>query len=127
MRKYSKLSLCWGVMFGLFWLASCTSPGQTQSTIGALQTLATVAAANNTTAAKLASAGAQFCGKLASPNGVLATTSIVMLAAVANVPINVQALGPDVVAGLCPKGTVPGALPDGVNPASVAVVAPAAS
>lgn len=105
-------------------LAGCATTTQTTATIGALQTLASVAAANNTTAAKIAANGAQFCGTLASPQGVLEQTGIVMLAAAANVPVSVVGLGQDVVAGLCPAGTVPGALPVGVNPAAVAVVAP---
>lgn len=105
-------------------LAGCATTSQTTATIGALQTLASVAAANNTTAAQIAANGAQFCGKLASPQGVLEQTGIVMLAAAANVPVSVVGLGQDVVAGLCPAGSVPGALPGVFNPAAIQVVAP---
>lgn len=118
LRKAS-LTLCTAAM-----LAGCATPPTTPQ-IAALvaggQTLATVAAANNSTAASILAEGALLCGKAVSPAGVLIGDGIVAVANAAGVPVSVINALSDVVAGACPVGLVPGALPTTTDPATVPV------
>lgn len=103
-------------------VAGCAgTPTQNTALATSTVTLATVAAQNSTTAAKLVSSGALICGKIDSTTGQLAAVGLTAvadafgLAAVTNVVDKT-------VATVCPSiGLVAGALPPGVDPATVVV------
>jgi hypothetical protein len=109
-------------------LAGCVgTPTQNATLATGAVTLATVAAQNSTTAANLVNSGALICGKIDSTTGQLAAVGLTAvadafgLAAVTNVVDKT-------VGTVCPSiGLVAGALPPGVDPATVSVTtAPAA-
>lgn len=111
-------------------LAGCGTPTQNAAlTTGAI-TLGQLAAANNTTAAKLAASGQTFCGEAVSPTGVLIGAGIVALANAAGAPVAVTgAASADVAKACAAMNLVAGALPattnaDMVPTATVSTVLP---
>lgn len=107
-------------------LAGCGTPTLTQQAqiaagASVAVTLGTIAVKNNTTAADLVTQGALICGKIDSTTGQLTTAGLTAvadafgLAAVTNVVDTT-------VSTVCPSiGLVAGALPAGVDAASVTV------
>ncbi len=106
-------------------LAGCAAQPtpQQQSLIDAAGSLATLAAANNTTAASILAKGAVVCGKASSVLGQLAIDGLVMAANSAGVPVSVTNATQQAVAATCAAiGRVPGPMPAGVSPGAVPVV-----
>jgi hypothetical protein len=108
-------------------LAGCGTPTQTAAVINSGITLASVAAANNSTAAKIVSDGALICGKINSTTGQLLTDGLEVAASALGAPLMVTGAISSAVAASCPAGTVPGPLPAGVDPSTVPVVPVAGS
>lgn len=105
-------------------LAGCAGSTAQNAAVGNLiVSAATVAATNSTTAAALIAKGATLCGEAATPTGQLKAGVVVMLANDAGVPVTATNQAQDAVAAACKLiGLVPGGLPPGTDPASIAVV-----
>jgi hypothetical protein len=98
-------------------------PAQQQSIVDAAGSLASLAAANNTTAAKILQKGAVICGKASGMLGQLAMDGLVMAANSAGVPVSVINATQMAVTDTCAAlGRVPGPMPAGASPAAVPIV-----
>ncbi len=105
-------------------LAGCGTPAQQAAETQIAVTLAAAAAKSNSTAANLVSQGALLCGKAVSPTGVLLAGAITAIANAAGMPVSVTGAAASDVAKACAAiGMVPGALPAGADPTTVAVQA----
>jgi hypothetical protein len=114
--RYAGITLCTAA------LAACTAAQQQAAiTIGA--SLASYAAAHNTTAASLVHQGALICGKINSTTGQLVESSVVAVASAAGAPVTVLNQAASDVGAACDAiGLDAGPLPVAVNPATVPVV-----
>lgn len=106
-------------------LGACSlfTPTQTTQLIQTAETLASVAAKNNTTAANLLAKGALVCGEASSVQGQLVLGGLTVIANAAKVPVSVTGAVQGDVADACKAiGLVAGPMPVNVDPASVPVV-----
>lgn len=104
-------------------LGACSlTPTQQTSVVTAVNTLASVAASQNTTVASLLAKGALVCGLVNSVSGQMIEASAEIIANEAGVPVSVVGMTAAAVAAACPPGTVPGPLPVGVAATAVPVV-----
>jgi hypothetical protein len=108
-------------------LGACSlTPTQQTSVVTAVNTLASVAASQNTTAATILAKGALICGYINSTTGQLEQTGAEIIANAAGVPLSVTNQVAADVAAACPAGQSPGVLPVTANIATVPVLPTAA-